>query len=106
MRGRKKIEDDVKSRTKKSFENSGLIKDGILYNLQTMAESTQKISKSLKLTASDIPWYNIGDFRNRLVHEYLGIDLGIVWKVIKKDLPKLKKRVQKMIEFLEKKENN
>lgn len=101
-----KIDKETKSKTKKGFENSGIARDGILYNLQTMSESTQKLSKSLKLSESDIPWQNVGNFRNKLVHDYLGIDSEIIWKVIKKELPKLKKRVKKMIEFLEKKEKN
>jgi uncharacterized protein with HEPN domain len=101
-----KIEVETKSRTKRSFENSGIIKDGILYNLQTLSESTQKISRSLKLTESDIPWVEISNFRNKLVHDYLGIDSEIIWNVIKKKLPKLKKRAEKMIEFLEKKSKN
>src|SRR4051812_3001751 len=92
-----KIEKETKIKTKKEFENSGIIRDGIFYNLQTMAESTQKVSKSLKLDASEIPWHEISGFRNHLVHNYLGINFGMVWKVIKKQLPKLKKRTLKMI---------
>lgn len=101
-----KIEKETRSKTKRSFENSGIIRDGILYNLQIMSESTQKISKSLKLNATEIPWQEIGNFRNKLVHDYLGIDSEIVWNVIKKGLPKLKKRTIKMVEFLEAKEKN
>lgn len=63
-----KIEKATKLKTKRDFENSGIIKDGILYNLQIMSESSQKLSKHLKLTAKDIPWIDIADFRNRLVH--------------------------------------
>jgi uncharacterized protein with HEPN domain len=99
-----KIEKATKSKTKKSFEKSGIVRDGIFYNLQIMSESTQKVSKSLKLTESEIPWSEIAGFRNKLVHEYLGIDSEVVWDVIKKKLPILKKRVMKMLEFLEKKE--
>jgi len=99
-----KIEKAIAKKTKKTFKNSGIIKDGVLYNLQTMSESTQKVSKNLKLMESTIPWSDIANFRNKLVHNYLGIDIEIVWNVIKKELPKLKKRVVKMIEFLEKKE--
>ncbi len=51
-----KIEKEIKSKTKREFENSGIIKDGILYNLQILSESTQKISKSLKFMEKDIPW--------------------------------------------------
>lgn len=99
------IEKAIKFKTKKSFENAGIIRDGIFYNLQIMSESTQKVSKSLKLAESEIPWNDIAGFRNKLVHEYLGIDSEVVWDVLKKKLPTLKKRVIKMIEFVEKKGN-
>jgi uncharacterized protein with HEPN domain len=99
-----KIEKETKSKTKKDFQKLGIVKDGILYNLQIMSESTQKVSKSLKLTEPEISWHEIAGFRNKLVHEYLGIDSDIVWNAIKKKLPNLRKRVIKMIEFLEKKE--
>ena len=97
-----KVEKATKKKTKKSFENSGILKDGVLYNLQIMSESTQKISKSLKLDAPEIPWSNISGFRNKLVHDYMGIDLDVIWNVVKKELPKLKKRVIKIIKNIKK----
>ncbi len=45
----------------------------------------------------DIPWRDIGDFRNVLVHEYFGLKIDRVWNVIHKDLPKLKKQIEKLI---------
>jgi uncharacterized protein with HEPN domain len=98
-----KIQKFVTYKNKKSIDQD-LVESGIIRELQTMSESTQKLSKSLKLSAQDIPWRDIGDFRNKLVHEYLGINTEIIWSVIKKELPKLKKRVTKMIKFLEEKE--
>jgi uncharacterized protein with HEPN domain len=100
-----KVEKFVTYKSKKSVDQD-LVESAIVRELQTMSESTQRLSKSLKLTTNDIPWRDIGDFRNRLVHDYLGVNTEIIWSVIKKELPKLKKRVTKMIEFLEKKEKN
>ena len=91
----------LKSKTKKQFSESKMIQYAILHSLQIMAESTKRVNTSLKLQVSDVPWHEISNFRNRLVHEYLGIDLGIIWNVIKTDLPKLKKRVKQMIKFVE-----
>jgi uncharacterized protein with HEPN domain len=100
-----KIERFISYRKKRSIDQE-LIEDGIIRNLQIMAESTQKLSKSLKLNATDIPWHSLSGFRNILVHEYLGVDMTTIYKTIKNDLPKLKKRVMKMIVFCEKKEEN
>lgn len=47
--------------------------DAVLRNLQIMAESTQKLPPQWKEAHPNIPWQQIGGFRNRLVHEYLGI---------------------------------
>lgn len=97
-----KIERFIKFRRKKTVDQE-MVESAIIRELQIMAESTQKLSKSLKLTTTDIPWHSLAGFRNVLVHNYLGIDQEVIYKTIKTDLPKLKKRVKKMIEFLEKK---
>lgn len=80
-----------------------MVESAIVRELQTMAESTQRLSKSLKLSAAEIPWHSLSGFRNVLVHDYLGIEPDEIYAVIKSDLPKLKKRVIKMIKFLEEK---
>jgi uncharacterized protein with HEPN domain len=64
--------------------------DAVLRNLQTLAESTQRLSESLKATRSDIPWRQIAGFRNVLVHDYLGVDLERVWDVVSRDLEPLR----------------
>ena len=100
-----KIQKFVTYKNKKSIDQE-MVESAIIRELQTMSESTQKLSKSLKLSVSDIPWRDIGDFRNRLVHDYLGVNTEIIWSVIRKELPTLKKRVTKMIKFFEEKEKN
>jgi uncharacterized protein with HEPN domain len=65
----------------------------VLRNLQTMAESTQRLSDVLRAAHPEIDWRRMAGFRNVLVHNYLGIDLDIVWEVVVRDLPDLKKHV-------------
>lgn len=80
--------------------NSTLIQDAVLRNLQTLAESSQRISEPLMAAHTDVPWRDIAGFRNVLAHNYLGVDLGYVWQVIEADLPKLKRQVQVMLNGL------
>jgi uncharacterized protein with HEPN domain len=86
---------------KESFLNSELIQSAVIYKVQTMAESTTRLSEEMKAKHPEIDWMNIRGFRNRLVHGYLGTDLEIVWSVVEKYLEPLKVVVEAMLAELE-----
>ena len=79
-----------------SFRQSRLIQDAVIRNLQTMAESSQRLSEPIKAMAPDVPWRAISGFRNIIVHDYLGVDLDMVWLVISTDLPALQTALRKI----------
>lgn len=79
-----------------TFYTSRLVQDAVVRNLQTVAESTQRLSEAVKATEKDIPWRAIAGFRNVLVHAYLAIDLDAVWSVVERDLPDLDKAAKRM----------
>ena len=79
-----------------AFLASHTLQDATLRNLQTLSEATQRLSDAAKANRPEIPWSNIAGFRNVLVHNYLGIDLGLVWTVIERDLPPLKQAVESL----------
>ncbi|MGK7945607.1 MAG: DUF86 domain-containing protein, partial [Microcystaceae cyanobacterium] len=73
------------------FFRDSMVQDAIIRRLQTLAESTQRLSEELKADISGVDWRNISGFRNILVHDYLGgIDLNTVWDVVENDLDDLK----------------
>ncbi|MGH2829486.1 MAG: HepT-like ribonuclease domain-containing protein [Actinomycetota bacterium] len=74
---------------RKRFEGSPMAQDAVMRNLQTLAESTQRLSDDLRSRHPDVEWRAIAGFRNVLVHDYLGIDLDLVWNIIKERLPQL-----------------
>ena len=78
------------------FYNSHLVQDAVVRNLQILAESTQRLSGPLKATEPAVPWSAISGFRNVLAHNYLGIDLAVVWSVVEKDLPELGAAIERM----------
>jgi len=63
-----------------------LIQDAVLRNLQTMTESSQRLSPELKTRHPEVDWRGLSGFRNILVHEYLGIDFEIVWTLVDQKL--------------------
>lgn len=83
---------------KDAFLTSSLIQDAVLRNLQTLSESTQRLSDTLKKTHAEVKWRNYAGLRNLLVHDYLGLDMHYAWAVIEKDLPDLKAKIQLILQ--------
>jgi uncharacterized protein with HEPN domain len=82
---------------KDSFMNESLVQDAVLRRLQTMAESTQRLSDDLKAGVPDVDWRALSGFRNLLVHDYLGgIDLERVWDAIANYLPSLERAIKEI----------
>ena len=82
---------------KQAFMNSHTLQDAVLRNLQTLTESTQRLSESIKSSHPEIEWRRLAAFRNILVHEYLGVDLEIVWQIVERDLPTLEAAVRETL---------
>lgn len=78
------------------FDESRLVQDAVIRNLQTLTESSQRLSAEIKDTEPQIPWRELAGFRNVIVHGYLGVDLGAVWLVVEQDLPALNEAVLRM----------
>jgi uncharacterized protein with HEPN domain len=78
------------------FDASRLVQDAVIRNLQTLAESSQRLSSEIKGTEPQIPWRELSGFRNVIVHGYLGVDLRAVWLVVEQDLPALSAAVNRM----------
>ena len=78
------------------FDTSRLVQDAVIRNLQTLAESSQRLSVEIKGTEPQIPWRELSGFRNVIVHGYLGVDLGAAWLVVEQDLPVLSEAVIRM----------
>lgn len=88
----RRIEEDIAG-GQEQFMASHTISDAVLRNLQTMSETTQRLSAGLKNAHPETEWERIGAFRNVLVHDYLGVDLERVWDVITRNVPELKRQV-------------
>lgn len=93
----RRIEENV-AQGRDRFLNSHTFQDAVLRNLQTLAESTQRISNDLKAAHPEIEWERIAEFRNVLVHDYLGIDVERVWDITQRDVPELKRAILAMLE--------
>lgn len=84
--------------SKDTFLENVQVRDAVLRRVQTLAESTIRLSDDQKDAYPDIDWRGIAGFRNIVTHNYMGIDLDITWTILQDYLPKLEKIVLAMIE--------
>jgi len=84
------------------FSSSHLVQDAVLRNLQTLAESTQRLGPATKERRPDVNWAALAGLRNVLVHDYLGVDLDQVHRAIVQDMPRLKTACEAILHDLEK----
>ena len=96
IRGRIARIGEYTNRERSTFYDSHLVQDAVMRNLQTIAESTQRLSDSLKATEPEVPWRAIAGFRNVLVHDYFDNDPEVVWSVVDQDLPRSLAAVDRM----------
>ncbi len=76
-----------------AFLHSRLIRDAVIRNFEIIGKASVRLSDRITQN-STIPWRRIKDFRNLLAHEYAGVNMGIVWDVIEKELPPLDAEVR------------
>lgn len=64
--------------------------DAVVRNLEIVGEAVRQLSDAFKQDHEKIPWHQMAGLRNRIVHDYFGLDLDIIWHVVANDLPALR----------------
>ena len=79
-----------------SFLQSDKTQDAVIRQLEIVGEATKRISPELRKLNPDVPWDDMAGMRDKLIHDYIDVDIWIVWETAEKDVPDLKRRLQKM----------
>lgn len=95
------IEKDVSGFSKEDFFENVPMQDAVFRRLEIIGEAIRNLPDEFKTANPDTPWQDIADTRNKLIHNYFGIDLDLVWGIIKQDLPPLKKQIGILLKDLE-----
>ena len=72
--------------------------DAIIRKLEIIGEAVKKLSDGTTSRAAEIPWKQIAGMRDRLTHDYFGVDLVLVWTAVELELPKLRTAVVTLLE--------
>ena len=75
--------------------------NAVVRSLEVIGEAAKKMPDSMREKYPEIPWKRMTGMRDKLIHEYFGIDLEIVWEVVTNELPPIKPLIQKVVENIE-----
>ena len=95
-----KIEDYTKRVSASSFKKNTLIQDAVIRQIEIIGEATKRISEKTRIEYQDIPWDDIAGMRDKLIHDYFGVDIEKVWLTVLKDIPTLKKQISRILKNL------
>lgn len=83
--------------TEEKFMHDRKTQDAIVRRLEIIGEATKNIPANFRSKFPEVPWKKIAGLRNVLTHEYFGVNIERVWAITEKDLPGLKKQIEKII---------
>lgn len=70
--------------------------NAVLRSLEVIGEAAKNLPDGVRSRAPEVPWKYMAGMRDKLAHEYFGVDLRIVWTVVKEELPDLRPKIEKL----------
>ena len=83
--------------SKDDFLDNETLKRAVVRSLEIIGEATKKIPADFKVQWSSIQWKNMAGMRDRLIHDYLGVNYSIVWDVLVNKIPELNSQIQEVL---------
>ena len=83
---------------KDTFLINGTLNRAFVRSLEIIGEATKKIPASVRSKYPEIEWRLMAGMRDRLIHDYMGVDYDIVWNVVVKKIPVLRSQVERILE--------
>jgi len=93
-----KIEEYVDDFSFDRFSQDNMRVDAVVRNLEIIGEATKHLLASVREKYPYVDWRKISGFRDILIHEYFGVDLDVLWDIVKNKIPNLKSNVEKILE--------
>jgi uncharacterized protein with HEPN domain len=89
----RRIAEYLEGLTESTFYETPLVQDGVIRQIQIIGEAVKRLTPEFRASTSDIPWIDIAGMRNKLVRDYMGVDLEAVWDTAVIEVPKLLDRL-------------
>lgn len=89
----RKILQYTKDMSREEFIQNSMMIEACVFNLGQIGELANKLDRDFEAEHSDIPWRTLYGLRNRIVHDYEGVNLNLIWDIVSSDLSELLKQL-------------
>jgi len=81
------------------FIRDSMTIDAVVRNIEIIGEASKMVPEDIKQNNPDIPWKKLSGIRNRIVHDYFGVDVNIIWFIVSNELLQLKEWITQGLNF-------
>lgn len=94
------VEEFVEGMSFEDFKKDRKSVFAVIRGIEVIGEATKNIPRAIRNKYPEIPWKDMAGMRDKLIHEYFGVDLDVLWKTVHQDASQLKVLISKVIEEL------
>jgi uncharacterized protein with HEPN domain len=87
----------IQGMTYEQFAQDAKTVFAVIHALEIVGEATKQIPQSVKNSYPEVPWRQMAGMRDKLIHDYSGVNLAVVWKTVVEDLPKLEPLIRHVL---------
>lgn len=81
-----------------SFLKNRMLQNAVMRSFEVVGEAARRVSPEFRAAHPEVPWRVMGDFRNKLIHDYFGLELEIIWKTATEDAPMLLEQIERLVD--------
>jgi uncharacterized protein with HEPN domain len=88
----------IQDESYESFLKNRMAQNAVMRSFEVVDEAARRVSPDLRKAHPEVPWRLMSDFRNKLIHDYFGLDLEVIWRTATEDTPVLLQQIEKLME--------